>query len=188
MNKTISRKNFIKSLTLLSMGGIFSQIPAADNFISNEANQGLVIGSNEGEVYLIGKRQGRITIKADRKKEGIKTMSLLSEDIRPGDGIPVHKHLAEEEFIFIEKGNGKLTFGDKIHEVTQGSMALVPRTVWHGLKNESDEMLRMVFGYSPAGFEDYFRAIGVRPGEQWKKLSNNDWNQINQKFGVVYRG
>lgn len=57
------------------------------------------------------------------------------------------------------------TFGEIEHAVMPGSMALVPRSVWHGLRNSGDEMLRMVFGYMLAGFEDYFREIGVRAGE-----------------------
>jgi hypothetical protein len=66
-------------------------------------------------------------------------------------------------------------------------MALIPRTIWHGLRNESSEMIRMVFGYTPAGFEDYFRAIGVKPGETWKELTGDDWQQINSEFGIIYR-
>lgn len=109
-------------------------------------------------------------------------MSLLTEDIKPGDGIPVHKHSSGEELIFIEKGNGLFTFGDQQYEVAPGSMALVPRTVWHGLRNESNEMLRMVFGYTPSGFEDYFRAIGVKPEKPWKELTGEDWQQINKNL------
>ncbi|MDZ7716428.1 MAG: cupin domain-containing protein [Balneolaceae bacterium] len=118
----------------------------------------------------------------------MKLCRFLTEDIRPGDGIPVHKHSSEEELIFIEKGTGIFTFGDEQYEVAAGSMALVPRTVWHGLRNESDEMLMtMVFGYTPAGFEDYFRVIGVKPGEPSKELTSEDWQQINDEFGVVYQ-
>jgi quercetin dioxygenase-like cupin family protein len=117
----------------------------------------------------------------------METISLLTEDIKPGDGIPVHKHSSEEEFIFIVKGNGIFTLGDEQYEVTSGSMALVPRMVWHGLHNKSNKMLKMLFGYSPSGFEDYFRAIGVKPGEPGKELSVEDWQRINNKFGVEYR-
>lgn len=188
MENSISRKQFLTSATVVSIGGFISRIPATEEqYTVHNLNPDLVLNSDEGEVYLIGERQGRVTIKVDKQNKGIKTMSLLTEDIKPGDGIPVHKHSSEEELIFIEKGTGTFTFGDQQYEVTPGSMALVPRTVWHGLRNESNEMLRMVFGYTPSGFEDYFRAVGVKPGEPWKELSGKDWQQINNKFGVVYR-
>jgi hypothetical protein len=45
----------------------------------------------------------------------------------------------------------------------------------------------MVFGYTPSGFEDYLRVICVMQGEPFKELKSEDWQQINNKFGVVYR-
>ncbi len=187
MKKPISRRGFLRSAALLGAGSMLSGMPALGRHTATDANPGLVLGPDEGEVYLIGERQGRITIKVDKQNKGIETMSLLAEDIRPGDGIPVHYHSSEEELIFIEKGHGVFTFGEEQYEVMPGSMALVPRTVWHGLQNDSDEMLRMVFGYTPSGFEDYFRAIGVKEGDPWKGLTDEDWQRINKKFGIVYR-
>lgn len=187
MGESISRKGFLTSATFLGIDSILSQMPIMEQNTVVDANPDLILDADDGEVYLIGKRQGRVTIKVDKQNKGIETMSLLTEDIKPNDGIPVHKHSSEEELIFIEKGIGILTFGDEQYEVTSGSMALVPRTIWHGLQNKSNEMLRMVFGYTPSGFEDYFRAIGVKPGEPWEELTSEDWQQINNKFGVVYR-
>ncbi|NIT56676.1 MAG: cupin domain-containing protein [Aliifodinibius sp.] len=187
MERSISRKGFLTSAALLGIGSMFPSMPAVNHITGSHANPDLVLNADEGEVYLIGDRQGRVTVKVDKRNKDIESMSLLTEDIKPGDAIPIHKHSSEEELIFIEKGSGILTFGDKQYDVTRGSMALVPRTVWHGLKNESNNMLRMVFGYSPSGFEDYFRAIGVPPGEPSKKLTGEDWQQINDKFGVEYR-
>ena len=188
MEKFISRKRFLTTATCLGLGSILSMIPTVERQPFVHANPDLVLGSNEGEVYLIGERQGRVTIKVDKQNMGVETISLLTEDIKPGDGIPVHKHSSEEELVFIEKGTGIFTFGDQEYDVTPGSMALVPRTVWHGLRNESNDLLRMVFGYTPSGFEDYFRTIGVKPGEPHKELTSDDWQQINHKFGVVYQG
>jgi len=188
MERSISRKRFLTSSTLVGIGSIFTgfPVPKKQN-TSAVVNSDLILDPDEGEVCLIGERKGRVTIKVSKKNQGIETMSILTEDIKPGDGIPAHYHSSEEELIFIEKGVGIFTFGDEQYEVTSGSMALVPRTVWHGLRNESDDMLRMVFSYTPAGFEDYFRAIGVKPGEPCKGLNSEEWQQINKKFGVVYR-
>jgi len=54
-----------------------------------------MLDANDGEVYLVGKRQGRVTIKIDKQKKVIETVSILTEDIKPNDGIPVHKHSSE---------------------------------------------------------------------------------------------
>ena len=188
MSTSVTRRDFVQSSGAAGIAGFFSFLPApSSGSASLNSDPDLVLDPDEGEVYLIGERQGRVTIKVDKRNKGVETLSLLTEDIVPGDGIPVHKHAAEEELIFVEDGRGVFTFGVDEYDVTPGSMALVPRGVWHGLRNEGDEILRMVFGYTPAGFEDYFRAIGVRSGESWKGLTNEDWARINAEFGITYR-
>ena len=97
---------------MLGIGSFLSGIPNVSQNSLIDANPDLLLAPDDGEVYLIGQRQGRVTIKVDKKNKGVETISLLTEDIRPGDGIPVHRHASEEELIFIEKGNGILTFGD----------------------------------------------------------------------------
>lgn len=114
-------------------------------------------------------------------------MSLLAEDIVPDDGIPVHKHGREDEFIFVGRGQGLITFGEEQHDVDAGAIAFVPRGVWHGLENRGTGVLRMIFGYTPAGFEGYFREIGVRPGNPPRSLTSEDWARINQQFHITYR-
>jgi quercetin dioxygenase-like cupin family protein len=138
-------------------------------------------------VYYIGERKAKVSIKVDKRNKGSKNISILTEDIHADDGIPVHKHGAEEELIYIEKGRGILTYGENEYPVEAGSMALVPRGTWHGLRNESDDLLRMLFAYTPAGFEDYFRAIGTKAAEKEKQLSAEDWARINDNFEVIYR-
>ena len=188
MSTTTTRRAFLQATGVAAFAGLFPA-PAAPGSSDSRLrpDPDLVLGPDEGEVYLIGERRGRVTIKVDEQSKGIETLSLLTEDIVPGAGIPVHKHAAEEELIYIERGRGVFTFGDDEHDLVPGSMALVPRGVWHGLRNEEDELLRMVFGYTPAGFEDYFRAIGVRPGEPQKNLTSEDWRRIDAEFGITYR-
>ena len=189
MSTSFTRRAFVQSAGVIGLAGILPAVPAhAIGAPKLGPDPDLVLDPDEGEVYLIGERQGRVTIKVDKRTKGVESLSLLTEDITPGDGVPVHKHAAEDELIVIERGRGVFTFGDDEHDVAPGSMALVPRGVWHGLRNLGDDMLRMVFGYTPAGFEDYFRAIGVRPGEPLRGLTGEDWARINAEFGITYRG
>lgn len=173
---------------MLGAGGFASLLQnTAFAAVETEADPKLLCNEEDGEVYLIGQRQGRVTIKVAKQNQGIETMSLLTEDIPQNDRIPVHIHHNEEEFIYVQSGEGIFTFGDKEYDVGPGAFVLVPRGVWHGLQNKKKETIRMVFGYTPAGFEDYFRAIGVAPGQPPKNLTAEDWNSINEKYGVTYR-
>lgn len=44
-----------------------------------------------------------------------------------GDGIPEHKHLHEDEFLYIHSGTAILTVGDIKEEVSNGGLAYVPK-------------------------------------------------------------
>jgi oxalate decarboxylase/phosphoglucose isomerase-like protein (cupin superfamily) len=123
----------------------------------------------------------------DKNKNGIGTMSLCKEEIKPGEGIPVHKHLNEAESIYIQQGSGVFTLYDKEYAVQAGSAAFVPKGVWHGLQNTGSESLVMVFSFSPSGFEGYFREIGVPPGVAWKQKTNEEFAAAAKKYGIQYR-
>jgi mannose-6-phosphate isomerase-like protein (cupin superfamily) len=187
MNTSLIRRSFLQASAAGFTGLLSALLSSASPSGVQDAHPDLVLDPEEGEVFLIGSRQGRVTIKAAKRNGGVEAVSLLTEDVPPGDAIPVHKHGAEEEWLYIESGQGRLTFGDHELRVLPGSMALVPRGVWHGLRNSGEETLRMVFGYAPAGFEDYFRAIGVPPGQPPRDMSAEDWESINRSFKVTYR-
>ena len=60
----------------------------------------------------------------------------------------IHKHMNNDELIFIHKGEGALTLDEQSIEVKTGDVAYVPRGTWHGLDNTGQENLLMVFQYS----------------------------------------
>ena len=157
--------------------------------LANDAldKQGFVTNVEDQEVLLIGDRQAPVTIMVDKKVKGIKSISFCHEDIVPGGRIPVHKHLNEAEVIYIQRGSGIFTLGDKEYELKEGGAALVPKRVWHGLRNTGKETLRMVFSFTPSGFEGYFREIGVPKGVKWKEKTPEEFAAIDKKYGVVYK-
>ena len=95
------------------------------------------------------------------KLDGANSISFLSESFRPGDELPVHKHLNEDELIFFHKGTGVFTLGEKQYQITEGAVVLVPKGVWHGLKNNGTENIEMRIEYTPSGFEGFFREVGT---------------------------
>lgn len=159
------------------------------NLLATESanNEGFVTYPENQETYLIGPRQAPVTIVIDKNKKGVDATSLCYEDIPPDDMIPVHKHLNEVEIIFIQKGSGIFMLGEKQFEVKEGSAAFVPKGIWHGIKNTGRETLRMMFSYTPSGFEGYFREIGAPKGTQWKGLSSDEFDAIDKKYGIVYK-
>jgi quercetin dioxygenase-like cupin family protein len=113
---------------------------------------------------------------------------MITEDLAPGTGVPVHRHLAEDEIIFIHRGQGTATLGENQHTVTAGATVFVPREMWHGLQNTGSETLTMLAIYAPAGFEGYFREIGNKPGLAPRGArSEEEARKIDRRFRIEYR-
>lgn len=178
------RRNFLKNMGALSAGALFpySNLQAH----SNEFSEGYVIHAEKQETYLIGPRQAPVTLVVTKNQSGIGNISFCFEDIIPNDGIPVHRHLNEDELIYISSGTGMLTLGEKQIPVKAGSAAFIPKNTWHGIQNTGNENIRMMFNFTPSGFENYFREIGVLPGKQFN-LTRDQFNAIDKKYGIEYR-
>ena len=172
--------------------GLFSFLLLNDTIqpgLSNAGFKGIVVNEDEGEILqwpdrVTGEGTARVTIKISKIND-TETISFLSESFMPGDGIKVHKHSNEAELIFIHKGSGIFTLGDKEYEVKQGAVALVPKGVWHGLKNTGTEDIDMRFAYMPAGFEGYFREIGTPVGKPFVKRSVEEKRIVGRKWGII---
>jgi quercetin dioxygenase-like cupin family protein len=147
---------------------------------------GLVVNEDEGEAFQL--RDGTAITKIKiAKVQGAESISFLSESFKPGDFIPVHKHLNEDEFVFLHKGSGLFTLGDKEYQIKEGAVALVPKGVWHGLKNTGSENLEMRFGYAPSGFEGFFREAGTPVGQPFIQKTLDERRAIAKKWGMTYK-
>lgn len=188
MENINSRRVFIKKLSVFSTLCLTGINESLAKISHQSTSTGLIIKSTEGEVRYIGNtRKAKVIIKISKTSEHTPEISLLSETITPGDGIPVHKHLNEDEFLFVQKGKVEITLGETTEIGESGDLIYVPKGTWHGFLNKSEEDVVMLFGYSPAGFEDYFRKIGTTNVNQDLGFSGEDWIKTNKKYGVIYR-
>lgn len=180
-----SRRSFLNSAGIAGIFGISNYLNACT---STRNSDGILMDAEEGEIVYIGnQRKAKITFKISEKSHPTTEFSLLTEIIPPGDFIPEHKHLNEDEFIFIYRGMAEVQIADEVKTIQPGGIAYIPRGNWHGLKNNGNDYVHMFFGYSPAGFEDYFRAIGVKSVQDKLGFSKEDWDRTSRKYGVIYR-
>ena len=149
-------------------------------------DKGIVVHENEG-IHLLTRRKVPINIKISKSKHGIDGISFCVEDQSPGRKMRIHKHLNNDELIFIHKGEGTLTLDEQSIEVKTGDVAFVPRGTWHGLDNTGKENLSMVFQYSPAGFEEYFIENGTLIGAPTKEKTEEEYAIAEKKYGMVYK-
>ena len=149
-------------------------------------NKGIVVLEDEG-IHLLTRRKVPITIKISKAKHGVDAISFCVEEQIPGRKMRIHKHLNNDELIFIHKGEGRMTLDEESIAVKAGDVVFVPRGTWHGLDNTGKENLLMVFQYSPAGFEEFFIENGTLAGMQAKERTEEEYAISEKKYGMVYK-
>ena len=152
----------------------------------SNSDKGIVVHEDEG-IHILTRRKVPITIKLSKAKHGIDGISFCVEDMGPGRKMRIHKHLNNDELIFIHKGEGVLTLDEEFVEVKTGDVVFVPRGIWHGLDNTGKENLRMVFQYTPSGFEEYFIENGTPVGMPAKERTEEEYAMTEKKYGMVYK-
>lgn len=154
---------------------------------ASDNDKGIVVHEDEGIHILTGRRKAPMTIKISKVKHGVDNISFCTEDIIPGRKLRIHKHLNNDELIFIHKGEGTFTLDEQTIAVKTGTVVFVPRGVWHGLENTGKENIIMVFQYSPAGFEEYFIENGTQVGMPAKERTEEEYAIAEKKYGMVYK-
>ena len=182
------RRKFLQTGVMGFCTALFAGLPKLSFGKSvSDIDKGIVVREDEGIHILTGRRKVPITIKISKSKHGVDGISFCVEDQSPGRKMRVHKHLNNDELIFIHKGEGTLTLGEESLEVKPGDVVFVPRGEWHGLDNTGKENLLMVFQYSPAGFEEYFIENGTLVGMPAKEKTEEEYIITEKKYGMVYK-
>jgi quercetin dioxygenase-like cupin family protein len=78
---------------------------------------------------------------------GTKSSAVVYFEIEPGHRLGTHTDSAEEILLVLE-GTAEVSLGDEQGRLSAGEMALVPAMVPHGLRNVSDETVRVVGFFS----------------------------------------
>src|SRR2546428_9996611 len=65
---------------------------------------GLILQADEGERRARRSSDFPFILKVDKKNGGSADMVMGMEDLKPGQAIPVHRHLHADEIIFVHKG------------------------------------------------------------------------------------
>ena len=182
------RRNFLLTGLAGFFTALFANLPKISFGKSTQTHdKGIIVRENEGTHILTGRRKAPITIKISKAKHGVDGISFCAEEHSPGRKMRIHKHLNNDELIFIHKGEGTLTLDDQSIQVKTGDVAFVPRGTWHGLDNTGNENLLMFFQYSPAGFEEYFIENGTIVGMPTKEKTEEEYAITEKKYGMVYK-
>jgi quercetin dioxygenase-like cupin family protein len=114
-------------------------------------------------------------IQVDPKNTGATHLSMGTQEIPPGGKIPVHLHEVEEEILFFHEGEGEVEIDGTCHEVGPGMSAFLPPGIRHGVHNSGKVSIKMLWIFSPPGYEKVFREMARRKldhGEIEKNISD----------------
>jgi len=181
------RRKFIKAGATGFIATVFGSLPIISLAEpGSDIDMPIIVREEEG-THILTRRKVPITIKISKAKHGINSVSFCVEDMVPGRTMRIHKHLNNDELIFIHKGEGTITLGEERILVKTGDVVFVPKGIWHGLDNTGKENLLMVFQYSPAGFEEYFIENGTPVGMQAREKTEEEYTLAEKKYGMVYK-
>ncbi len=69
-------------------------------------------------------------------------VTLIFEEIAPGDRIPLHTHPINE-VIVIDEGTPEVTLGDETRDTGPGTVVFIPAGTPHGTRNASTRTVRL---------------------------------------------
>jgi quercetin dioxygenase-like cupin family protein len=144
--------------------------------------QGYVLGANEGETLV--RPGGNIVIKVDPTK-GSLGMAIGTQHLKPGAGIPVHRH-EQDEVLVIQEGGGMAILGESRQPVEKGATIFIPKGVWHGVE-KSDHDTHLLWIVTPPGLEAFFRDVSGAPGAPPKPITLEQRNEIARKHGTTFK-
>jgi quercetin dioxygenase-like cupin family protein len=143
----------------------------------------------EGEVLPlrplagVGPR-GQVIIKVDPVTSGSARMAMGTQRIDVGGCIPVHLHDQQEEILFVHAGRGTVTIGDERAALEAGTTVFIPPGVWHGVENDGDVPIHMVWVVSPPGLEGMFRRVSAASDTEAAPLASEEFVAIARQHGM----
>jgi quercetin dioxygenase-like cupin family protein len=84
----------------------------------------------------------------------------LTVDMPPGLHVDEHVHEAEDQITIVISGSVGARVGTEELQLTDGSIAFLPRGIPHSQWNSGDGVARIVEIYTPGGFEEVFAQAG----------------------------
>ncbi|MFJ7156710.1 cupin domain-containing protein [Streptomyces sp. NPDC101118] len=123
----------------------------------------------------LGSVKATYTVKVDSATTG-GTLSAVEASVPPGSGPPPHAHDHADEAYYILEGTFEVLDGDRLITARPGDFIFIPRGTTHRFKNVGADAARMLFLFTPAGFEGLFYEIGERavPGQPWPRVTEKD--------------
>jgi mannose-6-phosphate isomerase-like protein (cupin superfamily) len=182
-------------LSLLTFG-----MPLASETATSAATERpLILAQDQGEVRVwrplvsepvAEQKLDEVThfiIKIDRQQGGSPGFWFGTETLPPGAGIPYHRHLHEDEVLYILSGRAHVHVGPLAGDARPGSVVFIPRDTWVSVQPIGKTPTSLIFAFNAPGFNRYMRCESAPLGQR-PQLVTVEEDQRCMKLGdVQYR-
>lgn len=185
-----SRKIFALVAAMIAAVSI-SQTPSGESgskATSQGAAKPLLLEKNEGERRIWREPPpGEFVLKVSPANNGSEHLVFGTEEMTPDDEIPLHKHLGQDEIVYIEKGAAHIHVGKLERDLHAGGTVFIPAYTWVSIKPVGKDNLGLVFVFSAPGFENLMRCESVLPSEKQTAMSEEEHKKCDHEGHVVYK-
>jgi quercetin dioxygenase-like cupin family protein len=148
----------------------------------------LLLEKNEGEQRIWrDPPPGSFMLKVSPANNGSEHLVLVTEDLPPGERIPMHQHLGQDEIVLIEKGTLHVRLGDQERDLHAGGMVFIPAYTWVSLKNNGVEPAGIVAVFSAPGFENHLRCVSAPASENPAPTTAEEQKRCDHEGYVIYK-
>jgi quercetin dioxygenase-like cupin family protein len=181
---------------LLASSGL-PESDATGNALATE--QPLILASDQGEVRvwrpLVSESPAEqkldettpFFIKVDRRHGGSPNLWFGTETLASGAGIPYHRHLHEDEILYIVSGRAHVHVGSLMGDAGPGATVFIPRNTWVSLQPDGKTPISLVFAFNAPGFDSYMRCESVPLGERSQRVTVAEDQRCQKQGDVQYR-
>lgn len=132
-------------------------------------------------------KQSRFIIKVDGKSGGSPDFWFGTETLPRGAGIPYHRHLHEDEVLYIVSGNAHVHVGALEGDVRPGAIVFIPRDTWVSLQPNSKTPISLLFAFNAPGFDRYMRCESAKLGQRVEPVATEEDRHCTKAGDVQYR-
>jgi quercetin dioxygenase-like cupin family protein len=135
---------------------------------------------------------GQLAIIRATAAETAGAYSVVEINVPPGYGTPLHVHHAEDEGFLMLEGRARFQVGDDVAEGGPGDFLFGPRDIPHRWEVVGDEPVRLLYLFTPGGFEALVEAMSVPARELTfvppDVVPPEDAPEIAKRFGAEILG
>ena len=133
MNSSSLRTTFpTTALMLLAVFVFQTRSPQSSSATTSQTvARPLLLEKDEGERRIWREPPpGDFILKVSPRNNGSQHLVMGTEDMHPGDEFPMHKHLGQDELVYIEKRTVHARVGNLERDLHTGGTVFIPANTW----------------------------------------------------------